>query len=58
MVLTYPWTKLDLYLGGWVGTEFFWCCSRQNLESSDDGRLNGKASGFVSFSFRFVSLFL
>ena len=36
MVLSHPWTKLDLYLGGWVGTEIFWCCSHQNLESSDD----------------------
>ena len=26
-----------MYLGGWVGTENVWCCSRQNLESSDDG---------------------
>ena len=37
MVLTHPWTKLDLYLSGWVGTEMIWCCSRQNPESSDDG---------------------
>ena len=37
MVLTHPWTKLDLYLSGWVGTEIIWCCSCQNLESSDDG---------------------
>ena len=21
MVLTHPWTKLDMYLAGWVGTE-------------------------------------
>ena len=36
VVLTHPWTKLDLYLGGWVGTEILWCCSCQKLESSDD----------------------
>ena len=23
VVLTHPWTRLDLYLGGWVGTELF-----------------------------------
>ena len=22
VVLTRPWTRLDLYLGGWVGTDF------------------------------------
>ena len=37
MVLTHPWTRLDLYLGWRVGTENIWCCSRQNLENSDDG---------------------
>ena len=37
MVLTHPWTKLDLYLSGWVGTEIIWCHSCQNPESSDDG---------------------
>ena len=36
MVLTHPWTKLDLYLGGWVGAETNWCCSRQHLESCGD----------------------
>ena len=39
VVLIHPWTKLDLYLGGWVGTEIIWCCSCQNLESSDDGSM-------------------
>ena len=39
MVLTHPMTKLDLYLGGWVGTENCLCCSCQNLESSDDGSM-------------------
>ena len=39
MVLTHPWTKRDMYLGGWVGTETNWCCPRQNLEGSDDRRV-------------------
>ena len=34
MVLTHPWTKLDMYLVGWVGTE--------NI-CSDDGSLGALA---------------